>query len=47
MYHISCVIIMLVYFWRGKGREGRDVGKEGMWGKERRDLGREGRDVGR
>ena len=28
MYHIGCVIIMLVYFWRGKGREGRDVGKE-------------------
>ena len=29
------------------GRKGRDVGKGGMWGRERRDLGREGRDMGR
>ena len=31
---------MLVYFWRGKGREGRDVGKEGKGCGEGRDVGK-------
>ena len=46
MYHIGCVIIILVYFWRGKGEEGCGEGREGMSGREGRDVGKEGKGCG-